>query len=79
MGKTKRVAGTDEPVVGVEVVVEPIEVQVPTLAIPVEVRHVAVAIRVHPDRNAQNIIYTTAPWSLKTISGLYLIRYLNMP
>ena len=42
-------AGTDEPVVGVEVVAEPIEVQAPTLAMPVEVRHVAVAIRVHPD------------------------------
>jgi len=52
MGKTKRVAGADEPIAGIEVVAEPIIVQVPVLAIPVEVPHVAVAIRVLPDKNA---------------------------
>ena len=51
MGKTKRVAGGDEPIVGVEVVLEPVVVQVPALAIPVEVPHVAVAIRALPDKN----------------------------
>ncbi|MEK7080498.1 MAG: hypothetical protein AAB925_01525 [Patescibacteria group bacterium] len=51
MGKTKRVAGADEPTAGVEVVVEPVVVQVPALAIPVKVPHVAVAIRALPDKN----------------------------
>ena len=49
MEKTKKVAGGDEPVVRVEIVVEPVVVQVPALAIPVEVPHVAVVIRVHPE------------------------------
>ncbi len=52
MGKIKRVAGGDEPVVGSEVAVEPVVVQVPALAIPVEVPHVAVAIRALPNKNA---------------------------
>ena len=60
MGKTKKVAEADEAVVGVEVVVDPVEVQVPLLTISVEARHVAVAIGIHPDRNVQNIIYATA-------------------
>jgi hypothetical protein len=50
MGKIKKVAGTDEPIVGVEVVAEPVVVQIPTLAIPVQVPHVAVAVRVLPDK-----------------------------
>ena len=49
MGKTKRVAGSDEAAIGVEVVVEPIVVQVPPAAIPVEIPHVAVAVRVMPE------------------------------
>ena len=49
MGKTKRVARTDEPIVGVEVVVKPVVVQIPTPATPTEVKHIAVAIRVLPE------------------------------
>ena len=60
MGKIKKVAGTDEPATGAEVEAEIAEVQVPPVAIPVEVRHVAVTIRVHPDRNTQNIVCATA-------------------
>lgn len=50
MGKIKKVAGTDEPIVRVEVVAKPIVVQNPALAIPVEVKHVTVTIRILPDK-----------------------------
>ncbi len=50
MGKTKKIAGGDEPIVGIEVVAEPVVVQVPSLAIPVQIPHVAVAIRTLPDK-----------------------------
>ena len=49
MGKTKRVAGTDQPIVGVEIVVEPVVVQVPATIVEVEVPHVAIAVRVLPE------------------------------
>lgn len=49
MGKTKKIAGTDKTIVGVEVVAEPVVVQIPTLTIPVQVPDVAIAIRVLPD------------------------------
>ena len=39
----KRIARAKQPIMVIEVVVEPIEVQVPTPVIPVEVRNVAVA------------------------------------
>ena len=41
----KRLAAR-ETIVVVPVVVEPVEVEVPTLAFPVEVRHVEVAVRI---------------------------------
>ena len=44
----KRVAGTHETAVVVEVIVEPVEVQVPALAVPVQVGHVPVAVAVTP-------------------------------
>jgi len=49
MGKTKKVAGADQPIVGIEIVVEIVVVQIPTLAVPVEVPHVTVAVRVLPE------------------------------
>ncbi len=56
----KIVAGTDESTIGVEIVPEPIEVQIPTIAIPVQIRHIAIAISIMPDgTNVQNIIYAT--------------------
>lgn len=45
----KRIARAQQPVVGVEVVLKPVEVQVPPLAVPVEVRDIAVAIAVGPE------------------------------
>ena len=44
----KTLARANQTVVGVEVVLKPVEVQVPTLAVPIEVRHVAVAVGVAP-------------------------------
>jgi hypothetical protein len=43
-GETVRVANREETIVGVPVIVPPIEVQVPLGIVPVEVRHVAVAV-----------------------------------
>ena len=51
MGKIKRVAGANEPVVRIKVVVEPVVVQNPAVAIPVEIPRVAVVIRIQPDEN----------------------------
>lgn len=56
----KRVAATHETAVGIEVIVEPVVVQLPTLVIEVQVHGVPVAVRAHPDRNMQNIAHTTA-------------------
>ena len=46
----KRVSGTGKPITGVVIVLEPVEVQVPALAVKVEVSDVAVAVRVLPDQ-----------------------------
>jgi len=59
MGKIKRVAGNDQTVAGIEVVVEPVVVQNPALAIPVGIPHVTVAIRVQPDKILQNTAHAT--------------------
>ncbi len=45
----KRFSGTNQTIVRVPVIVEPIEVQVPALTIPIEVRDVAVAVGILPD------------------------------
>ena len=45
----KRVSGTGQTIIGVEVIVKPIEVQDPLLTIEVEIRDIAVAIRSLPD------------------------------
>lgn len=54
--------GSQKPPIVIPVILVPVEIQV-ALAIPrpVEVRHIAVAVRVHPDRNVQGIIRATAP------------------
>ena len=49
--RTKRVSGTEQAFISVEVVLEPIEVQVPLVAVPVEVRDVPVAVAILPDRS----------------------------
>ncbi len=44
----KKVARTKQTIVVVEVVLKPVEVQVPLLAIPVEVRDIAVVVAIVP-------------------------------
>ena len=45
----KGVAEAHQPIVVVEVVVEPVEVQVPLVVVPDEVRDVEVAVRIAPN------------------------------
>lgn len=75
MGKTKRVATGEETVVAIPIIVEIVQVQVTAIRIAVQVRHVAIAIRVLPE------IYKTPsmppPFEVITISGLNLILYQN--
>ena len=68
--KIKQIAGAEKPIIGVPVVLEPIEIEVPLLAIPVKVRHVAIAIRVLPDHCAKN---HPCHCPSNTRMGLYLI------
>jgi len=58
----KRVADSREPVVGIPLILEPVQVQVaPARAAP-EFGRVAVAVRVPKDRtNIQNTVYATTP------------------
>ncbi len=53
----KIVARTNKPIVGVEVVLKPVEVQVPAIVVPVEVRYVTIVVVVAPNRNIQDIFY----------------------
>lgn len=73
-GKTKRVAETEEPPVVVPVVTH-IEVQLAVRGVAVQIRHVAIAIRVHPG-NVQDTAFATAP---RILSGLNRIRDLGIP
>lgn len=54
----KIVAEADDAIIAIEVVLEPVEVQVPAVIVPVEVGNLAVASGVLP--NIQNIILATA-------------------
>ena len=47
----KRISGTDDTIVAVEIVVEPFEVQVPSVAIPVKVWDVPIAVLIQPNRS----------------------------
>jgi len=60
-GETKRFAETDDAAVAIEVILKPVEVEVPVLAIPVEVRDVPVAVVIPPDENVQHASRATAP------------------
>lgn len=57
----KRFAYSKETVVTIPPVIIPVQVEVALRVALVQIRHVAVTITIHPDRNVQNIIYTTAP------------------
>lgn len=47
-GRMKKVARTKQTIVTVEIVLKPVEVQIPLLAVPVEVNHIAVAVAIAP-------------------------------
>lgn len=55
----RAVAGNEPTPVLVVIVVGPVEVRVPALAVVVDVREVAVAIRVHPGTNVSCSIHAT--------------------
>lgn len=57
--RKKTIAGTHEPIVAIEVVVVPIEVDYPSpkLTVPVEVSHVAVAIGVLKNHAKYRLIH----------------------
>ncbi|MBI2642408.1 MAG: hypothetical protein HYW97_00995 [Candidatus Wildermuthbacteria bacterium] len=58
----KQIANRGKTVVLVPLVLEPVEVQVPLVAIVPEFGDVPVAVRVLPGRaNVQNIVYATIP------------------
>jgi len=57
-GRTKKVAAR-QTVVGVPVVVEPIEVQNPPVAVPVEIRDVAIIVGVA--QSMRHIVNNTTP------------------
>lgn len=59
MGKIKRVATGEKTIVVIPVIVEIVQVQVTLVRVAVQNRHVAIAIRIPPDINVQNTIYTT--------------------
>ena len=52
----KRISDCGETAVLVPPVLSPVQVQVAIRTVPVQIGHIAVAIRVAPDRNVQNII-----------------------
>jgi hypothetical protein len=52
MGKTKKVATGEEMAVAVPIIIEVVQVQVAFIYVAIQVRHVAVATRILPDRNA---------------------------
>ena len=73
-GEMKRFANSRKPTVVVPPVVNPVQVEVALRAVPVEIRAVAVAIRVLLDRAiVRNIAHNTIP---RILSGLNLIQSL---
>jgi hypothetical protein len=72
----KRVANEGEPVVVVPPIVKPVEVEVALRAVPVEVRHVAVAVNLADGMWRVSSMPPPLEYSL-AFSRLYLIRNHN--
>ena len=73
-GEIKRVADGGKTPVVIPVILEPIEIGIALRIVPVETNHIAVAIRVPPDRAiVQNIFRATIS---QILSRLNLIRNL---
>lgn len=67
--RNKESCAQDSRVAGIEIVVEPVVVPVPLIAVPVEVTDVQVAIRV------ANVYHASCITTLRILSGLNFIRY----
>ena len=70
MGKIKKVATGEKPVVVIPIIIEVVQVQVAIIRIAVQVRHVAVVIRILPDSMCK-ILSIPLPFEAFAISGLY--------
>ena len=68
----KRFANGKETIVVIPVIVEIVQVQVTLRTVLVQIRHMAVTVKL-ANRNVQNTIYSTTP---RILSVLYIIRYL---
>ena len=56
----KKLAGDEKPIVVVEVVLDPVGVDLAVIGMDIDVRQIQVAIVVTPDLNMQDIIRATA-------------------
>ena len=72
MGKIKKVATGEKPIVVIPIIIEVVQVQVQVaiIRIAVQVRHVAVVIRILPDSMCK-ILSIPLPFEAFAISGLY--------
>ena len=52
MGKTKRVADGEETTIVIPPIVVVVQVDIALRIVPVQIRHVAITIAIHPHRNA---------------------------
>ena len=75
----KRFSERDDAIVAVEIVLEPIEVQVPPVAVPVEVRNVQVAVAITPDKCAKCRLCHCPSNTLGTVSDSGLSENFPIP
>lgn len=64
----KQVSGTEQTIIAIEIVLEPVEVQVPLIAVPVEVRNIAVAVRILPNQCTRYLLYHCSLNTLGAVS-----------
>ena len=69
----KTLADGEEAIDVVPVVLVPVEVQVAIGAVPVEVGHVAVAVRVHPDGAVNCVRHLQNHCPLNTLGAVYIM------
>ena len=69
----KLLADREETIDVVPVIVVPVEVQVALGAVPVEVGHVAVTVRIHPDGAVNCVRYLQNHRPLNTLRAVYIV------
>jgi len=77
-GEIVIVANTEETIVGIPVIVPPIEVQVALGIVPVEVRNVTVAINLTNGALCEKAIHATAPRLLHRSCIEFVISFTNI-